>query len=452
MQNNLNFSLNLIKQVIDRNNIGWYCCLIFMMMSCTLHQKATSQRVDIEPAWAKTSVNATIFRKNSIVSGGGYQFVAYYDSAARVVLARRELGQNEWQIHRTQYSGNVYDAHNSISIHLDGEGYLHMSWDHHKHRLNYCRSVEPYNLEMGEKKSMTGLDEGAVSYPEFYRFSNGDLLFAYRDGGSGIGNLVLNRYHLEKGRWVQLQNRLLDGEGLRNAYWQLCIDENDRILISWVWRENSDVASNHNLCFASSDDGGFNWKNSKGEVYALPITARNGEIILHIPQKSNLMNQTSMCCDDNGNPYIASYYRAAGDSCTQYHLIYQRNQKWEHSTLSTRNTDFNLSGVGSRSVPISRPQVLVGGTGNKKSVYVIYRDEEYENKVCLSNAKLRNMKWNARTISAEPVGRWEPSYDTELWKTEKKLHLFLQNVGQGQAETTVDMVPQMVSVLELDFF
>lgn len=34
----------------------------------------------IGKGWAKTSINAPIFRKNSVVSSANYQFVAYYNT------------------------------------------------------------------------------------------------------------------------------------------------------------------------------------------------------------------------------------------------------------------------------------------------------------------------------------------------------------------------------------
>jgi hypothetical protein len=39
-----------------------------------------------------------------------------------------------------------------------------------------------------------------VTYPEFYNLPGGDLLFLYRDGSSGMGNLVLARYHVRLGK------------------------------------------------------------------------------------------------------------------------------------------------------------------------------------------------------------------------------------------------------------
>ncbi len=98
--------------------------------------------------WAKTSVNAVVFRKNAVVTHRNTQYVSFYDSAGYVVVARRELKSDQWTLERTPYRGNVLDAHNSISIMVDGEGYLHLAWDHHNRPLNYCRSVEPGSLKL----------------------------------------------------------------------------------------------------------------------------------------------------------------------------------------------------------------------------------------------------------------------------------------------------------------
>ena len=134
--------------------------------------------------------------------------------------------------------GNVKDAHNVISMMVDGEGYIHVSFDHHGHKLNYCRSIAPGSLKLGDKIPMTGVDEGNVTYPEFYSLSGGDLLFVYRSGSSGRGNLVMNRYSLKEHKWIRVQDILIDGENKRNAYWQMYVDEKGTIHLSWVWRES----------------------------------------------------------------------------------------------------------------------------------------------------------------------------------------------------------------------
>ena len=103
---------------------------------------------------------------------------------------------------------------------------------------------------------MTGKDEDDVTYPEFYRMPDGDLLFVYRSGASGRGNLVLNRYDLKSRKWTRVQDVLIDGENQRNAYWQLYMDKAGVIHLSWVWRETWMVETNHDLCYAYSPDEG----------------------------------------------------------------------------------------------------------------------------------------------------------------------------------------------------
>src|SRR5688572_18241275 len=108
---------------------------------------AQPRLVPVAEGWAQNSINATIFRRNSIASHGGIQVVAFYDPAGRVVLARRRLESTAWDVQTTRYTGNVKDAHNSINVMFDGSGVLHMAWDHHASPLRYCRSGQAGSLE-----------------------------------------------------------------------------------------------------------------------------------------------------------------------------------------------------------------------------------------------------------------------------------------------------------------
>jgi hypothetical protein len=58
--------------------------------------------------------------------------------------------------------------------------------------------------------------------------------------------------------------------------------------------------------------------------------------------------------------------------------------------------------------------------------------------------------WVLSDITDFPVNAWEPSYDTELWKLQKKLHIFVQDTHQGDGEKTVKSEPTSVYVLELE--
>ncbi|MBP8783776.1 MAG: neuraminidase, partial [Paludibacter sp.] len=61
----------------------------------------------IADAWAGNSVNAVVFRKNSVVTHGKTQFAAFYNQQGKLVLAKRMLNSEDWEISETQYSGNI---------------------------------------------------------------------------------------------------------------------------------------------------------------------------------------------------------------------------------------------------------------------------------------------------------------------------------------------------------
>lgn len=404
------------------------------------------------PAWAANSVNAVIFRGDPITTVGDQQFAAYYDAQARVNVATRTIGKDDWKSTVTPFTGNVKDAHNSISICADGAGFLHLSWDHHGHPLRYARSRAPATADFGDKQPMTGANEENVTYPQFYRVPSGDLLFFFRDGASGRGNLALNRYDAKAQRWERLFDNLISGEGRRNAYWQTDVDRAGTVHVSWVWRESPDVASNHDLCYARSTDGGRTWTKSTGEQYALPITAATAEVACEIPQKSELMNQTSMCADDAGRPIIATYFRPAGEKAPQYVVAFHDGQAWRRSQVTARTTPFSLSGGGTKKVPISRPQVVAVDRGGKTTVAVIFRDSaERGGRVSLAEcADLRvpTPAWSIRDLLDENVDQWEPSFDRVRWARDGVLSLFVQRVGQGDGETLEKVEPTPARIVD----
>lgn len=402
-----------------------------------------------ENGWANNSVNAVVFRKNALVTFKNMQYAAYYDADQYLVLAKRNIHKKEWEVLRTACKADAGDAHKSISIMVDDKGYLHVAWGQHNNGLNYVKSITAGSLTLGTPEAMLGTKENKVSYPEFYKLANGTLLFMYRDGGSGNGNLMINSYDPATKKWQRIQDNLIDGEGKRNAYWQTAIDDQGTIHLSWVWRESPDVSSNHDLCYARSKDGGLSWENAAGLAYQLPIHHKNAEYAAMIPQKSELINQTSMFADDAGNPYIAGYWKDKGAAAPQYHLVYHDGKNWRVNVLDFRSTDFSLSGAGTKRIPISRPQVIAWKSKGLLNAALIFRDIERGNKVSLAWCRnLQQNNWALTDLSQSTVGDWEPAYDTELWKNKRRLDLFLQRVEQVDGEGRANNKPGPVQVLE----
>lgn len=420
--------------------------LLILVLVCIVLSVRAQRLVEVGKGYSSTSVNTAVFRNNSIVTHNGIQYISYYDGEARLVVGKRRLGTTEWTLHPSQYKGQVNDAHNIISMMVDGDGYLHISFDHHGHKLNYCRSIAPDTLALGEKEPMIGREEDDVTYPEFYRLAGGDLLFVYRSGASGRGNLVMNRYRVKSRRWERVQDVLIDGENQRNAYWQLYVDAVGTIHLSWVWRETWLVETNHDLCYARFSDGGKTWYKADGEKYDLPIRLDNAEYACRIPQNSELINQTSMSTDAHGHPYIATYWRSPDSDVPQYRMVWHDGTAWHNRQVSHRTTPFTLKGGGTKMIPVSRPRMAV----HEGEIYYLFRDEERGSKVSMYHTRdVQSGQWEVKDLTPFAVHAWEPGYDTELWKTDRKLHIYVQDTRQGDGETKVEVQPQMVYVLEM---
>lgn len=407
--------------------------------------------VPIGKGYARNAVNVPIFRKSSLCTHGQTQFAAWYDENGQVLLAKRKLGEDAWQTKATGLQGSLKDAHNAINIGVDGDGFLHIAWDHHNNPLNYRISAAHESLDLVESK-MTGEAENSVTYPEFHPLPDGDLLFLYRDGASGRGNLAMNRYDHTTKTWTHLFSKLVDGENHRNAYWQACTDAHGVIHLSWVWRESPDVASNHDMAYACSKDGGKTWLKSTGEPYVLPITKDTAEYAVRIPQNSELINQTSMTADAAGHPYIATYYRADSGSAPQYMLIFNDGKTWKTSQISDLKTDFHLGGAGSKRLPLSRPQILSEQDNGTLKAHVVFRAEERGQRVTLATCPdltAEKPAWTLRDLTLSSVGQYEPSYDLTLWQRDHTLQLFVEHVEQVDAEGVGTMPPQTVYVAEV---
>ena len=186
------------------------------------------------------------------------------------------------------------------------------------------------------------------------------------------------------------------------------------------------VETNHDMCYARSYDNGITWYKTTGEQCALPITQANAEYACIIPQESELINQTSMSTDRNGNPYIATYWRSADSEVPQYRLIWHDGNSWNNCQVGHRTQPFTLKGGGTKRIPIARPRLVI----NERDIYYIFRDEELDSKVSIAYSKLDNIdNCQTKQLTDISVEAWQPRHDSELWKSQQALKLFVMKSG-----------------------
>lgn len=117
------------------------------------------------------------------------------------------------------------------------------------------------------------------------------------------------------------------------------------------------------------------------------------------------------------------------------------------STADNRSPDtFYLEGWRYENDPYC-PSAYCGRRMEKSFIFSVTKNGEA---VCrLAHATdVGTSKWTITDLTDFSVDAWEPSHDTELWKKQRKLHLFVQHTRQGDGERTAEIEPQMIYVLE----
>jgi hypothetical protein len=91
--------------------------------------------------------------------------------------------------------------------------------------------------------------------------------------------------------------------------------------------------------------------------------------------------------------------------------------------------------------------IAPGGVG--ASGVLVFRDHERGDAV--SAVRIDDFdaaRWSVRDLATTPVGEWEPSFDTESWRRDGSLHLFVQAVRQVDGEGLANAPPSTVRVLQ----
>ena len=301
-----------------------------------------------------------------ILTERGHQFIAYFDSERRLTVKGRSLGSTDWtsvhpegaEVARRNRLSNVigWDSHNYLTMALDRDGCLHLSGNMHADPLVYYRTSRPFDLTtLAKVDRMTGEREKSVTYPRFLTNDSGDLVFRYRDGGSGNGSDFYNIYDPQKHEWKRLfDGPLLDGEGERSAYSSGPQRGPDgRYHLLWMWRDTPDAMTNHTLSYARSKDL-IHWENSSGKPLARPITLAKAEVIDPAKPGEGLINIAFTLGFDSEKRPVVLYHRFDRVGKSQAFVARPDPEgRWMPKQISNWNFRWDFSGNGSQDRPMT---------------------------------------------------------------------------------------------------
>ncbi|MEY7851916.1 BNR-4 repeat-containing protein [Natrarchaeobius sp. A-rgal3] len=364
-----------------------------------------------------------------LITHAGRQYFAYWTHAGDLVIAVRALPDGDWERNEIGIEIDVRDGHWTPGVGIGPNGHVFINYNTRNSPIRWRRSESPEDISSfgPEQVGMTGQNESSVTYLEFTRLRDGTLLAGYREGASGIGNWMLNRWDPDAEAWEPLQHPLIDGEEAFNSYmWNLIQSDDGTLHYFFNWRETWDVQTNVDLSYARSTDGGQSWERSDGTGYELPMTFGSTEVVDPIEPGSNFINQGWASYDPRTNEPHVAYYRDDADGNTQVFHAYLDGDEWITEATTDRTTDIDLGGGGVVASPIGRMGIAVGDDGD---VHILTRDFEHGSWPLLIE-KLDG-EWQTSVLYKRNVTWSDVHIDPARWRDDRVLSFVdhQQNVG-----------------------
>lgn len=354
------------------------------------------------------------------------QYITYVDSAGYVIVGKRQLPNGAWNLSNTGDTINdATDLHDIVSMGIDSDGYIHISYGMHAEALKYMRSDNPEDPSAFSNQSMTGANENSVTYPRFF-MANDILFYSYRNGNWITGHQYLNKYNVATQTWSALHHKFIDG-GIYSVYCDnFAIDNNGYIHTSFMWRVSSSPITSSDYSYAYSDDNGTTWKKTNGSSYSMPITKATAEKF-DAGNDSTLVNQNRIDVDGNGYPHIA-YWKAAPDSFVNYHHAWYNGAAWQ-ITRVTDYIDTPKKVTTPNVLAFGRPGILIKRSNNLAYIFTRHGADSILEVFC-SNSPYTNWK---KTDLGNDMWGWQEfgGVDYYEWHNSDMFYLMATRASAG---------------------
>jgi hypothetical protein len=340
------------------------CCVI-VLFAGIVPTHAAMQRLQFVDSQKISNVWSGHPVDFAFVARGDSQYIAYYDTARRMTVTVRNI--------RTKAAHTVYlpstigwDSHNYIAMALDSLGYVYVSGNMHVSPLVYFRSTAPFKIDSLKTAAMVGVKEDSVTYPVFIVGPSGELIYFYRQGSSGNGNQIFNKWTMATKTWSRLlATPLFDGQGIRNAYMGGPVLGPDGYYhVYWMWRETPDAGTTHDVGYIRSKDL-VNWETVTGTKITLPVTLSTAGVLVEtIPQNSGLINRGAIGFDSEKRLVLTYHkYDSTANHYTQLYNARWEGTRWKIYQTSNWAYKWVISGTGSLVLQVTFGPVILNPNG-----------------------------------------------------------------------------------------
>ena len=407
---------------------------------------------DVESTRFGRNVNGKTHQQWPAQTFKGYQYVTYYDHNRNVCLGRRKLPSGDWEIIRfTDYQITSNDSHNVTVIGVcEGDGTIHLAFDHHADELNYRYSVQGLASDPDAFQWDASLFSGVIhelganghlarfTYPRFIPMPNGNLMLYYRNITSGNGDSMIRQYDAGTHQWKTDLGKFIardigtyswggDVSQFRYAYINAISYAGTRLHVSWIWRdrfESTSATNNHDVCYAYSDDDGQTWYNTGGQQIAVTgssfITVDSpGIIVGPVDPGQNLINQCTHYAYPDGTIHVMMRHYVAGTTTTRYHHY------WRDASGSWHSRALDFTG--------SRPSLIGDADKNLILVYTSGNRTNFAHGV--PNMGATAWSWSPIHTQTAFTDGGEGVIDFSRWQQEQIISTYSQEVVPDPYET-----------------
>ena len=384
------------------------------------------------PADNVANVNSLPFTQDPLATVGDCQYAVWISGPRRVpLIAARDLLRGAWTepvdlsaVPDSPFTAETkLDPHHSYALGVDAQGRVHVAGNDHNEPLRYAVSDpgDPARWQAGE---MIGSEEERVTYPAFASLPDGALLFAYRDGRAGHGDVYLNRLPAGAGRWGRV-GMLVAGRGSDESPYlnHLAVGRDGVLHLSGCFRGKGGAAANRDVWHAVSDDGGSTWRSADGRLLELPLTHETVPIVVPTPPRgSGLVNQMGAAVGAAGRPHV-SYFHYDASGATQVALASWDGERWHSRDIAPGLTHRMETDTPIVDATVARPQIACTADGNVWAVFRATHDGRGGRVSCIRctpGLPLRELP-----LYDGDLGAWEPTLDSRALRERDELHLLL---------------------------
>lgn len=369
--------------------------------------------------------NGRVYIQDNLWSTQTEQYAVWVDADGTPFAGRRARGDGDWAVvDLSRVPGNPLgaptedDLHNVYVIAADSRGFIHVFGNMHNDQLRYIRSQRPGDLTAWEIGHIGG-PSTTVTYPQLVALPDGSLLFWRRHGIAGHGTIDADLLSAGAEDWQHL-GTILDGTATGDSPYihRVAVDRSARIHLMFMWRASGDPDTNHDVGYATSDDGGSSWTTADGRLLDLPMTKRGAETILDTaPTGSGLLNGGGLAVDGQGGPHGALLFDGPGREI--YVHIWHDGSRWRRQDLDGALFDRRPSMTSDRDGHVW----MLGSRGGH-----------------IATVRLQGEDHGRPLAHAAVPPGWEPTFDTQAMAKHGRLETLIPD-GREPVVEVIDLVP-----------